>query len=66
MKLVIEHLRAGTIPHQLIEELLRGNVPFYEGKAHLILHYISSLMLTGYLRLPHRACYRSQIRISAG
>lgn len=36
MKLVIEHLRAGTIPHELIEELLRGNVPFYEGKCKWI------------------------------
>ncbi|KAJ5286589.1 Spt20 family [Penicillium angulare] len=31
MKIIIEHIRAGTIPHDLIEELLRGNVRFYEG-----------------------------------
>lgn len=31
MKLVIEHIRAGTVPHELIEELLRANVRFYEG-----------------------------------
>ena len=31
MKVIIEHIRAGTVPHDLIEELLRGGVPFYEG-----------------------------------
>ena len=31
MKIVIEHLRAGTIPHLMIEEFLRGGVRFYEG-----------------------------------
>ncbi|KAJ5948339.1 Spt20 family [Penicillium verhagenii] len=31
MKIIIEHIRAGTIPHDLIEELLRANVRFYEG-----------------------------------
>ena len=31
MKVVIEHIRAGTVPHELIEELLRANVRFYEG-----------------------------------
>ncbi|KAJ5333073.1 Spt20 family [Penicillium brevicompactum] len=30
MKVIIEHIRAGTVPHDLIEELLRGGVPFYE------------------------------------
>ncbi|KAJ5382238.1 Spt20 family [Penicillium concentricum] len=31
MKVIIEHIRAGTVPHDLIEELLRGGVQFYEG-----------------------------------
>lgn len=35
MKIIIEHIRAGTIPHDLIEELLRANVRFYEGKSRL-------------------------------
>ncbi|KAF7720140.1 Uncharacterized protein PECH_007434 [Penicillium ucsense] len=31
MKVILEHIRAGTIPHEIIEELLRGGVRFYEG-----------------------------------
>ncbi|PKX93670.1 uncharacterized protein P174DRAFT_440935 [Aspergillus novofumigatus IBT 16806] len=31
MKVVIEHIRAGTVPHDMMEELLRANVRFYEG-----------------------------------
>ncbi|KAL4934556.1 uncharacterized protein BDV17DRAFT_9828 [Aspergillus undulatus] len=31
MKIIIEHIRAGTVPHDMIEELLRANVRFYEG-----------------------------------
>ncbi|KAJ5743205.1 hypothetical protein N7533_010307 [Penicillium manginii] len=31
MKVIIEHIRAGTVPHDLIEELLRSGVRFYEG-----------------------------------
>lgn len=31
MKVIIEHIRAGTVPHDMIEELLRSNVRFYEG-----------------------------------
>jgi transcription factor SPT20 len=32
MKVIIEHIRAGTVPHDMIEELLRANVRFYEGR----------------------------------
>jgi transcription factor SPT20 len=32
MKVIIEHIRAGTVPHDLIEELLRSGVRFYEGR----------------------------------
>lgn len=32
MKVIIEHIRAGTVPHDMIEELLRAGVRFYEGK----------------------------------
>ena len=31
MKVIIEHIRAGTVPHDMMEELLRANVKFYEG-----------------------------------
>lgn len=31
MKIIIEHIRAGTVPHDMMEELLRANVRFYEG-----------------------------------
>jgi transcription factor SPT20 len=34
MKVIIEHLRAGTVPHEIIEELLHGGVKFYEGIYH--------------------------------
>jgi hypothetical protein len=35
MKVVIEHIRQGTVPHDLIEELLRSGVRFYEGSFRL-------------------------------
>lgn len=31
MKIIIEHIRAGTVPYDMIEELLRAGVRFYEG-----------------------------------
>ncbi|EED22328.1 conserved hypothetical protein [Talaromyces stipitatus ATCC 10500] len=31
MKVIIEHIRSQTIPHDMLEELLRANVKFYEG-----------------------------------
>ncbi|KAJ9269971.1 hypothetical protein DTO271D3_2349 [Paecilomyces variotii] len=31
MKVIIEHIRAGTVPHDMLEELLRAGVRFYEG-----------------------------------
>ncbi|KAL4944436.1 Spt20 family-domain-containing protein [Aspergillus oleicola] len=31
MKVIIGHIRAGTVPHDMMEELLRANVRFYEG-----------------------------------
>jgi len=31
MKFVIRHLREQTVPHELLEELLSNNVPFYDG-----------------------------------
>lgn len=36
MKVILEHIRAGTIPHEIIEELLRGGVRFYEGNTILL------------------------------
>lgn len=35
MKVIIEHIRAGTVPHDMMEELLRGNVRFYEGELYI-------------------------------
>jgi len=35
MKVIIEHIRRGTVPHDLIEELLRSGVRFYEGSFRL-------------------------------
>lgn len=35
MKVIIEHIRAGTVPHDLIEELWRGGVQWYEGSYKL-------------------------------
>ncbi|EEQ28538.1 conserved hypothetical protein, partial [Microsporum canis CBS 113480] len=31
MKVVIEHLKDGTVPHDMMEELIMGNVRFYDG-----------------------------------
>ncbi|KAI7186810.1 hypothetical protein KC363_g6351 [Hortaea werneckii] len=31
MKFVLEHLRKGTVPHEMIEELLVSGVPWYDG-----------------------------------
>ena len=41
MKVVIEHIRAGTVPHDMMEELLRANVRFYEG---ILISYFISLV----------------------
>lgn len=35
MKVIIEHIRAGTVPHDMVEELLRAGVRFYEGKVKI-------------------------------
>lgn len=34
MRSFIEHLRLGTVPHDLLEDLTRANVAFYEGMAN--------------------------------
>lgn len=31
MKIILEHVRAKTIPHEILEELEQGNVRYYEG-----------------------------------
>ncbi len=31
MKVLLEHLRASTIPHDMLEELHASNVKFYDG-----------------------------------
>lgn len=35
MKVIIEHIRSGTVPHDMMEELLRANVRFYEGEIYV-------------------------------
>lgn len=41
MKVIIEHIRAGTVPHDLIEELLRSGVRFYEGMIRRFNHQLA-------------------------
>lgn len=36
MKVVIEHLKEGTVPHDMMEELVKGGVRFYEGKPSIL------------------------------
>jgi transcription factor SPT20 len=31
MKIILEHIRAGTVPHDMLEELHTSNVKFYDG-----------------------------------
>lgn len=70
MKVIIEHIRAGTVPHDMMEELLRGNVRFYEGELlHLTVSFLlwNLTCLTGLclgIRLSHRSRRRSQVRVS--
>ena len=70
MKVVIEHIRAGTVPHDMMEELLRGNVGFYDGEPLCLTGSFSlpnGAFLTGFclgVRLSHRPRRRSQVRVS--
>lgn len=32
MKVFMEHLKAGTVPHEILEELVANSVSFYDGK----------------------------------
>lgn len=32
MKIILEHIKAQTVPHDMLEELFQGNVPFYDGE----------------------------------
>ena len=34
MKIFIEHLREGTVPHDLLEYLNNWNIQFYEGMSY--------------------------------
>ncbi|KAI9726519.1 MAG: Transcription factor spt20 [Chrysothrix sp. TS-e1954] len=31
MRLILEHIKAQTVPHDILEELFQGNTPFYDG-----------------------------------
>lgn len=56
MKVIIEHIRAGTVPHDMMEELLRANVRFYEGTLHCGWGVLFlDLMLIWFLRLFDRS-----------
>lgn len=44
MKVIIEHIRAGTVPHDLIEELLRSGVRFYEGSLRIFCQSITKII----------------------
>lgn len=43
MRVFLEHVRAQTIPHDMLEELFQSGVPFYDGK---ILDDVITLTLT--------------------
>lgn len=36
MKIVLEHIKAQTVPHDLIDELLDGHVKFYDGMSQVV------------------------------
>ena len=40
MKFIIEHIRAGTVPHDMVEELIKGGVRFYEGGQSCFLYEV--------------------------
>lgn len=31
MKVILEHVKAQTVPHDMLDELFQANVPFYDG-----------------------------------
>lgn len=35
MKVILEHISAGTVPQDMMEELLRANIRFYEGELEI-------------------------------
>ena len=35
MRVVLEHIKSQTVPHDMIEELMSGGVKFFEGKSHM-------------------------------
>jgi transcription factor SPT20 len=57
MKVIIEHIRAGTVPHDLIEELLRGDVRFFEGRLPYLPGFDAHLLIV--VRLSYRSRHRS-------
>lgn len=32
MRVILEHVRSQTVPHDMLEELLASNVKFYDGR----------------------------------
>lgn len=33
MRVILEHIKAQTVPHDMLEELFQSGVPFYDGKS---------------------------------
>jgi hypothetical protein len=46
MKVIIQHIRMGTVPHDILENLLLSGVRFYEGRLS-ISTYVLLRLLTG-------------------
>lgn len=40
MKMILEHMKAGTVPHEIMDEMLLGAVPFYDGQSPRTVVYL--------------------------
>jgi len=57
MKIIIEHMKAGTVPHEIMDEMLLGQVPFYDGESGEPSQF-SRAILTSEHRVSHRSSTR--------
>lgn len=39
MKVILEHVKAQTVPHDMLEELFQSKVPFYDGMQHRVTEF---------------------------
>lgn len=51
MKVILEHVKSSTVPHDLIPEFVDAGVKFYEGRRHSYDEGLS--MLTPHTRVPN-------------